>query len=94
MIGYKLAYNTINLQTIYLILKDKNILSYDEVDFLQAMPDVVCFKCGGKCYYLRNSFPSAISPALFDIYMEVVVEVVLKRCFGFAVWYKLYTDLY
>jgi hypothetical protein len=94
MIDYKSAYKTINRERLCLILKDKNILTYDEMDFLQAMPDAVYFKCGGKRYYLRNSFPSPISPALFNIYMEVVMEVVRKQCSGFAVGYKLYTDLY
>ncbi len=47
MIDYKSGYNTINRERLYRILKDKNILTNDEVDFLQAMHDAVYFKCGG-----------------------------------------------
>ncbi len=54
MIDYKLAYNSINREILYLILKDKNILTNDKVDFLQAMHDAVYFKCGGKSYYIKN----------------------------------------
>ncbi len=54
MIDYKSAYNTINRERLYRILKDKNILTNDEVDFLQAMHDAVYFKCGGKRYYIKN----------------------------------------
>jgi hypothetical protein len=48
MIDYKSACNTINRGRLYWILKDKNILTNDEVDFLQAMHDVAYFKCGDK----------------------------------------------
>jgi hypothetical protein len=54
MIDYKSDYNFINREWLYLILKDKNILTKDELDFLQEMHDAVYFKCGGKHYYLKN----------------------------------------
>jgi hypothetical protein len=54
MIYYKSTYNTINRERLFHILKDKNILTNDEVDFLQAMHDIAYFKCGGKRYYLKN----------------------------------------
>ncbi len=61
------------------------------MDFLQEMHDAVYFKYSGKRYYLKNGvhYDFPISPALFDIYMDVVMEVVRKRCPGFAIWYKL-----
>ena len=42
-IDYKSAYNTVNRSRLYRILKDKNILTHDEVNFLQAMHDAVYF---------------------------------------------------
>jgi hypothetical protein len=35
--------------------KDKNILTNNEVDFLQTMHDAVYFRCDNKRYYLKNS---------------------------------------
>jgi hypothetical protein len=48
MIDYKSANNTIKPERLYRILKDKNILTNDKMDFLQAMHNAVYFKCGGK----------------------------------------------
>jgi hypothetical protein len=46
-IDYKSAYNTVNRHRLYRILKEKQILSNDEVDFLQGMHDALYFRCGG-----------------------------------------------
>ncbi len=56
MIDQNSAYNTINRESIYRILKDKNILTIDEVDFLQAIHDTVYIRWKGKLYYLKNGF--------------------------------------
>jgi hypothetical protein len=48
------GHTTQNCERFYQILKDKDILTNEEVDFLQAMQDAVYFKCGGKRYYLKN----------------------------------------
>ncbi len=93
-IDYKSAYNTINRNLLYRILKEKKILTNDEVEFMKSIHDAVYFKCNGKRFYLKNGVHqgSPISPALFDIYMEHVIAEVLKRCAGFDIWYKLYAD--
>ena len=93
-IDYKSAYNTINRERLYRILKTKCILVDDEVDFLRAMHDALYFKCNGKRYYIKNGVHqgSPISPALFDIYMEDVMAEVREHCAGFDFWYKLYAD--
>jgi hypothetical protein len=54
-IDYKSAYNTVNRLRLYRILKEKNILSPPEVDFLQGMHDALYFSgAGGQRFYLRN----------------------------------------
>ncbi len=41
MIDYKSVYNGINRERLYRIPKNKDILTNNEVDFLQAMHDTV-----------------------------------------------------
>ena len=45
-IDYKSAYNTVNRQRLYGILKAKNILLPEEVDFLEGIHEALYFKCG------------------------------------------------
>jgi hypothetical protein len=44
---HKLAYNKINSHHLYPILKEKDILSNNEVYFLQGIHDALYFSCGG-----------------------------------------------
>ena len=92
-IDYKSAYNTVNRQRLYRILKEKNVLNHNEVDFLQGLHDALHFRQGDRHFYLKNGVHqgSPISPALFNVYMEDVMAEVTKRC-TFSFWYKLYAD--
>ena len=47
-IDYKSAYNTVNRTRLYQILKTKNILLPEEVDFLKGIHDALYFSCGGR----------------------------------------------
>ena len=82
-------------------MKKKKILPDDEVNFLECLHEALYFKSGDKRFYLRNGVHqgSPLSPALFDIYMEEVMERLVELCEkpesgenGFTFWHKLYAD--
>jgi hypothetical protein len=52
------------------------------------------FKCGSDKFFLENGVHqgSPISPALFNIYLEDVLEKLIERCQNFTFWYKVYAD--
>lgn len=47
-IDFKSAYNTIFRSILYQILKDKEILTNDEVDFLKHLQNMVFFEVKGR----------------------------------------------
>jgi hypothetical protein len=75
-------------------MKRKKILSDNEIDFLEGLHEALYFKCGSQRFYLKNGVHqgSPISSALFDIYMEEVIEQLKTRYDNFTFWYKLYAD--
>ncbi len=93
-LDYKSAYNTVNRKQLCSIMKRKKILSDNEIDFLEGLHEALYFKCGSQRFYLKNGVHqgSPISSALFDIYMEEVIEQLKTRYDNFTFWYKLYAD--
>lgn len=94
-IDYKSAYNTVRRDLLYRTLVKKKILTQDEASFLKGLHDCLYFRVGtDQRYYFKNGVHqgSPISPALFDIYMEDVMEDIRKGCGDENLWYKLYAD--
>ena len=91
-IDMKSAYNTINRQILCKIILKKNILSINETEFLEVMNNRLYFKANNKKYFFKNGVHqgSTLSPYLFDIYMEEVIDDI-KIIFQ-DLWYKLYAD--
>jgi hypothetical protein len=75
-IDFKSAFNTVSRERIYDLLRTKQILPQDEINFIQRLHSLIHFKEKGQTYWFRNGLPqgSTLSPALFDIYMENLIE--------------------
>ena len=73
----------------------KQILSENEVEFLRVLHLNLYFVVGDKKFYFPNGVHqgSPISPALFNIYMEMVMEE-FKQKSGREeeLFYRLYAD--
>jgi hypothetical protein len=74
---------------LYAILKQKHILTDDEVDFLEALHSVLYFKYGNDKFYLENGVQqgSPISQKLFNVYMEEFLEQLSAWCYNFTFWH-------
>lgn len=79
---------------LYEILKERNILTENETDFLQTIHNQVHFSHDGKKYYIKDGVHqgSPISPALFNIYIEEVINCIRNEFGGNELWYKLFAD--
>jgi hypothetical protein len=94
-IDFKSAYNTVRRDVLYDALVDRGILSRVEVAFLRALHASLYFVDGqGERVYLRDGVHqgSPLSPALYNVYMEVVLGVLLLLVPRGVVWYKVYAD--
>ena len=71
-------------------MKDKNILYSTEVDFLRKLHNELRFDVKGKIYKLRNGVHqgSPISPAMFNIYLEFVMQKIKESLKYDNFWYR------
>ena len=78
---FKSAYNTVNRSKLYQHLKAKNILNEEEVNWLEDLHSRITIKAGGAKIRPLNGLHqgSMISPLLFDIYVEDMVERIHQR---------------
>ena len=75
-IDFRSAFNTLNRNKLYEILRAKKILDNLEVEFLEKMHQKLYFETKkGKIHFQNGVHQgSAISPALFDIFAEDFIE--------------------
>ena len=80
-IDFKSAYNNVNLECLFQKLRVKNILDPLEIDFLRALYSNTTVTIGETERLQINKGVmqgSIISPALFDIFVEDLVEEMVK----------------
>ena len=53
-IDLKSAYNTINREKLFKIIKNKQILNDEEIEFLTKLNDSVYFKVNEKRFFFKN----------------------------------------
>jgi len=90
-IDFKSAYNNVNLDLLFNILHDKNILDSEEIAFLRTLYSKTTLTVGNKKVEIHKGVMqgSVISPALFNIYIEpflrkLNVEFDVEDIFGYA----------
>lgn len=91
-IDFKSAYNTIDRNILYRYMHEKNILEQEELNFLQHLHELIHFDLkSGKVRLDKGVHQgSPLSPALFDIYMELFMTQI--RAHFPDIWYLLYAD--
>ena len=80
-IDFKSAYNNVNLEKLFEKLAIKNILEQAEIEFLRALYSNIEITIGDSETLRVNKGVlqgSVISPALFDIFIEDLVEKIIK----------------
>jgi len=90
-IDLKSAYNNVNLDMLFDILTDKNILDQEEVAFLRTLYSKTTLMVGNKKVEINKGVMqgSTISPALFDIFVEPLLkllneEIDIEDIFAYA----------
>ena len=80
-IDFSSAYNTVKRSRLWEILRTKEILEENEIEFMRLLTDKLYFSCDKEHYYYINGVPQgmATSPACFDIYMEEFLYEVQKK---------------
>lgn len=91
-IDFKSAYNTVNRDILFSYMDEKKILDTDELRFLMYLHNTVYFDLGTRKVQLEKGVHqgSPLSPALFDIYMELFMSK-MKNQYP-DLWYLLYAD--
>lgn len=92
-IDFKSAYNTIQRDLLWDIMKRRNIMSDNDIQFLKTLHDKIYFVANGERFYFKNGVGQGLttSPGLFNIYMEEVMSEI-KEALSFELFYLLYAD--
>ena len=75
------------------MMRTKNILPPEEIDFLRVKHDNLYFEgLEKRKVFLKNGVHqgSPVSPALFNIYIEDMIARVSRELKDQDIWYKLY----
>ena len=75
------AYNTVNREILYRRLRNLQILTSDEVTWLQSLHDRITIRDNNSKLRTKNGVHqgSMISPLLFDIYVEPIIEALHSK---------------
>ncbi len=75
-IDFKSAYNNVNIEQLFTILRDKQILEHDEIEFLRALYSKTYISTGSERINIFKGVMqgSIISPALFNIFLDPLIE--------------------
>jgi len=80
-VDFKSAYNNVNIGQLFSILKEKHILDNNEIDFLRALYSNVTVTVGKEKVKIFKGVMqgSVISPALFNIFIEPLLDSLCKE---------------
>lgn len=94
-IDLKSAYNTVNREVLFEIIRTKNILTESEASFLEKLYNSLYIVSGStrEKRYFKNGVQqgSILSPLLFNIYFNEVLQRITSL-FGSEFFRKVYAD--